>query len=105
MLTIRKKYGYWTDDFLILGRSFTMSMIEFFKNSHLINNMINLDDLPFHVFQKDFDGKYINCNDRIAIDAGFNSKNDLIGLSDLDIKAVIRNCLQNFQKNDRNVIA
>jgi len=85
-----------------------MNIVDFFQYSHFINK-INVDDfnnLPFHfqIWQKDLEGRYINCNDRLAIDAGFNNKNDIIGLTDLDNKMLLRKCTHNFQRNDQNVI-
>ncbi len=80
-------------------------MIELFQHSTILNKIINMDALPFNAFQKDLQGRYINCNDRTAISAGFNSKNDLIGLTDLENKFIQKKCVENFKRNDQQVIA
>lgn len=48
-------------------------------------NSDHLFDLSCHVYNKGRDGKYINCNDTVAKDAGFSKSSDLIGFTDADL--------------------
>ena len=54
------------------------------KEAHRSLQII-LDSIPLSVFWKDRDSRYLGCNRRFAEDAGKNSPEELIGLTDFDM--------------------
>lgn len=60
-------------------------------------------DLPCHVYLKNKDGHYLECNDNQAISAGYHQGKELIGARDNDL------CWEKYasmyQENDKMIIA
>jgi DNA-binding CsgD family transcriptional regulator len=59
-------------------------------------------NLPFHIYYKDLDGKYLACNDTQAITLGFRSGVDLLGLTDFDMCA--ESCARILRMTDQSII-
>jgi DNA-binding CsgD family transcriptional regulator len=83
-----------------------MSLIETILNlahSDLENIEIdNVQGLPCHSYIKDKKGYYLSCSDEQAIAVGFTGREELIGLSDVDVLAKPQ--ALGFKENDNRVI-
>ncbi|NGZ05978.1 MAG: PAS domain-containing protein [Magnetococcales bacterium] len=62
-----------------------------------------LDTIPVHVFWKDTECRYLDCNARFARLASLNGASEIVGLSDQDL--IWQSHAEEFQRIDRQVIA
>ncbi|MFA5959098.1 MAG: helix-turn-helix transcriptional regulator [Tatlockia sp.] len=86
-----------------------MSLLLNFTELTNLNDSVDLDiepmqDLRYFLFFKDMKGKYLNCNQQMALESGFNSKKDIIGLTDFDFPCFSEKEAHIFRKNDQEVI-
>jgi PAS domain S-box-containing protein len=68
----------------------------------LVLNRIILDTIPVRVFWKDRNFRFMGCNTLFARDAGKETPEELVGLSDYDL--VWKDEADRYQKEDREVI-
>ncbi len=61
-----------------------------------------MDTIPVRVFWKDTTSKYLGCNKRFAIDAGFKNPEDIIGKTDTDL--IWKKSANRFLKSDNEVL-
>ncbi|MDD0851817.1 ATP-binding protein [Halobacteriovorax sp. GB3] len=61
-----------------------------------------LDCLPFYIFWKDKNSRYLGCNKNFAMVAGLNCPSEIIGLSDFDLPWV--DMAEHFQAYDKKVM-
>ena len=62
-----------------------------------------LDTIPTRVFWKDLNSTYLGCNQSFAIDAGFQSADEVVGKTDCDM--IWSTQADHFQTEDRRIIA
>lgn len=85
-----------------------MNFISFLTNTscpeHIVMNLEKSLNVPFHVYWKDVDGKYVHCNELQARDAGFTKIEDMLGKTDLDLPGLSNNDALSFIRNDEKII-
>ncbi|MBF8271072.1 MAG: putative hybrid sensor and regulator [Magnetococcales bacterium] len=62
-----------------------------------------LDTIPVRVFWKDIHGCYLGCNQRFALDSGFQSTGEILGKTDADMPW--REHAGNYRLDDYNVLS
>ena len=65
--------------------------------------MADMNNLAGFFFSKDTNGKYLDCDDRLATMLGFNAGNDMRGMTDFDLSW--NDCAQVYKLNDERIIA
>lgn len=71
------------------------SLVSLMGNSHL-------NYLPFHLYWKNKQGKYLGNNDYIAQDAGFSNASDLYGKTDHDLSWAHE--ADTIRENDKSIL-
>ena len=61
-------------------------------------------EMPFYVYAKDLNGKYLGMNQALARDLGLNKPEDFLGLEDFDMPFLSQEEAMNLRCNDEKVI-
>src|SRR5690606_12280701 len=83
----------------ITDRKFAESAL--LESQQLLSSILN--NIPIRVFWKDKNSKYLGCNLPFALDAGFNSPEELYGKTDFDMGW--KNEAELYRKDDKEVIS
>lgn len=83
----------------ITDRKFAESAL--LESQQMLSSILN--NIPIRVFWKDINSKYLGCNLPFALDAGFNSPEELYGKTDFDMGW--KNEAELYRKDDKEVIS
>lgn len=67
-------------------------------------DLTHLDNLPFYIYIKDLDGKYLALNNTLVKDWSLSSQEDAIGLSDSDLAFLPHNEALKLRSHDQHAI-
>ncbi len=60
-------------------------LIDIINNDQLDQALISdIPDLGIHLYSKDIHGKYLSCNNEMALNVGFSKGDDILGQTDFD---------------------
>lgn len=68
------------------------------------SNMDSLNNLPLHFHWKDRKGHYIDFNDRVLMDCGFDKNTDIKGMTDLDFNFLPEIEALNIRQRDHEIV-